>query len=87
MTRNLLSSAVGNVSADVQISPNNNGLPGIAAALKIAGALLTFGLIAAVAGIVLVHKLKDVSELQDCLMTRATNCAEIDPSPPPATSR
>jgi hypothetical protein len=28
-----------------------------------------------------------VSALQDCLMTRATHCAEIDPSPPPATSR
>ena len=35
-----------------------------------------------VAGIVLVHKLKDVSELQDCLMTRATNCTQVDTATP-----
>ena len=33
------------------IDPNTNGLPGISALEKIVGALLTFGLIAAVAGI------------------------------------
>jgi len=38
-----------------------------------------------IAGIVLVHKLRDVSELQDCLMTRATNCSEI--VNPPTTPR
>jgi hypothetical protein len=37
----------------VDVQPNENGLPGIAAIEKIVGALLTFGLIAAVAGIVL----------------------------------
>ena len=37
-----------------------------------------------IAGIVLVHKLKDVSTLQDCLMTKATNCTEIvAPTGPP----
>ncbi|GAA2748349.1 MULTISPECIES: DUF6112 family protein [Terrabacter] len=35
----------------VDVTPNQNGLPGIAAIEKIVGALLTFGLIAAVAGI------------------------------------
>jgi hypothetical protein len=35
-----------------------------------------------VAGIVLVHKLKDVSDLQDCLMTRATNCTQVDTAAP-----
>jgi hypothetical protein len=30
-----------------------------------------------IAGIVLVHKLRDVSALQDCLMTKAANCTEI----------
>ena len=35
----------------VDVQPNHNGLPGIAAIEKIVGALLTFGLIAAVAGI------------------------------------
>lgn len=35
----------------IDIGPNTNGLPGIAALESIVGALLTFGLIAAVAGI------------------------------------
>ncbi|GAA2161044.1 DUF6112 family protein [Humibacillus xanthopallidus] len=35
----------------VNVPPNDNGLPGIAAVEKIVGALLTFGLIAAVAGV------------------------------------
>lgn len=39
------------VFSDVHISPNRNGLPGIAALESIVGALLTFGLIASVAGI------------------------------------
>ena len=34
-----------------------------------------------VAGIVLVDRLSSVSALQDCLMTRATNCASISPPP------
>jgi hypothetical protein len=37
----------------VHVGPNKDGLPGIQEALKIVGALLTFGLIAAVAGVVL----------------------------------
>jgi hypothetical protein len=37
--------------ADIHVDPNNDGLPGVNAALRIVGALLTFGLIAAVAGI------------------------------------
>jgi len=36
---------------DVNIQPNRTGLPGIASLESIVGALLTFGLIAAVAGI------------------------------------
>ena len=39
--------------ADVGIKPNATGLPGLAAFEKIVGALLTFGLVAAVAGIVI----------------------------------
>jgi hypothetical protein len=35
----------------IDIHPNTNGLPGIAALESIVGAMLTFGLIAAVAGI------------------------------------
>jgi hypothetical protein len=37
----------------VNISPNTTGLPGISELQNIVGALLTFGLIAAVAGLVL----------------------------------
>ena len=32
-----------------------------------------------IAGLVLVDRLRSVSELQDCLMSRATNCADITP--------
>jgi hypothetical protein len=39
------------VLADISVDPNSNGLPGVNAAIKIVGALLTLGLIAAVAGI------------------------------------
>jgi hypothetical protein len=47
-----MSRFVSTVLADpVNVTPNRNGLPGVGEAEKIAGALLTFGLIAAVAGI------------------------------------
>jgi hypothetical protein len=39
------------VLAGAGISPNDNGLPGVSEARKIAGAMLTFGLIACVAGL------------------------------------
>jgi hypothetical protein len=32
-----------------------------------------------IAGLFVVDRLRSVSALQDCLMTRATNCAEISP--------
>ena len=35
-----------------------------------------------VAGVILVDRLRNVSELQDCLMTRATNCTEVAPPTP-----
>ena len=35
-----------------------------------------------IAGLILVDRLRSVSALQDCLMTRATNCAEIDTPKP-----
>jgi len=37
----------------VDVSPNTTGLPGLAAIEKVVGALLTFGLVAAVAGVVI----------------------------------
>lgn len=36
---------------NVDVTPNTNGLPGLAAIEKVVGAMLTFGLVAAVAGI------------------------------------
>jgi hypothetical protein len=39
------------LSSDIHISPNRDGLPGIAALESIVGALLPFGPLAAVAGI------------------------------------
>lgn len=29
-------------------------------------------------GVILTHELRNASQLQDCLMTKATNCARID---------
>ena len=43
--------AAGRVLADPGVHPNEDGLPGMSLARKIVGALLTFGLIAAVAGV------------------------------------
>jgi len=41
-----------------------------------------------VAGIFLVERLRDVSRLQDCLMTHVTNCSEmVTPSQPAGTAR
>ena len=40
-----------------------------------------------VAGIVLVDRLREVSEVQDCLMTRATNCNDMVQPPQPAGMR
>jgi hypothetical protein len=37
----------------VNVSPNTSGLPGISEAENIVGALLTFGLIAALAGLII----------------------------------
>lgn len=39
------------LAANPGVNPNDNGLPGVSEAKKIVGALLTFGLIAGVAGI------------------------------------
>ena len=40
-----------------------------------------------VAGIVLVERLRDVSAVQDCLMTRAANCNDLVQPPEPAAVR
>ena len=40
-------------AADPGISPNENGLPGLAVLRQIVGALLTWGLVACVAGLVI----------------------------------
>jgi hypothetical protein len=37
-----------------------------------------------IAGIVLVNRLREASEVQDCLMTRATNCNDMVQPPIPA---
>lgn len=45
--------ASGPLADPPHIDPNTNGLPGVSEAEKIVGALLTFGVIAAVAGLVI----------------------------------
>ena len=39
-----------------------------------------------IAGLVLVDRLRNVSAVQDCLMSRATNCGEINRLPSDASS-
>jgi hypothetical protein len=43
-------------------------------------ALLVMALLV-IAGLVLVDRLRDVADLQDCLMSRATNCGAVSPLP------
>ncbi len=47
--------------------------------------LVALGVLAAlvIAGVLLVEKLRDVSQLQDCMMTRASNCNDIVTPPTP----
>jgi len=40
-----------------------------------------------IGGVVLVERLRDVSRLQDCLMTRATNCNDLVEPPKPVGVR
>jgi len=40
-----------------------------------------------IAGIVLVNRLRDVSIVQDCLMTHASNCNDLVEPPVPAGKR
>lgn len=40
-----------------------------------------------IAGVVLANRLRDVSELQDCLMTHATNCGDPAAQPAPIGAR
>jgi len=48
---------------------------------------LTVMAVLVVAGIVLADRLRDVSMVQDCLMTRATNCNDLVAPPVPANNR
>jgi hypothetical protein len=51
--------------------------------------LIVLGIMAVlvIAGVVLVNKLRVVSQLQDCLMTRATNCNDLVEPPKPVGVR
>jgi len=51
--------------------------------------LIALGVMAVlvIAGVVLVGRLREVSAVQDCLMTRATNCNDMVQPPQPAGVR
>jgi len=67
------------------LEPNEEELEAAARRRK----LIVLGIMAAlvVAGVVLVNKLRVVSQLQDCLMTRATNCNDLVEPPKPVGVR
>ena len=63
------------------LEPNDDELETAARNKK----LVVLGIMAVlvIAGIVLVNRLRDVGQLQDCLMTHATDCGDqIDPPKP-----
>jgi hypothetical protein len=67
------------------LEPNDDELETAARNKK----LVVLGIMAVlvIAGVLLVHKLRDVSQLQDCLMTHATNCGDPNEQPPPIGAR
>jgi hypothetical protein len=67
------------------LEPNEEELEAAARRRK----LIVLGIMAVlvVAGVVLVNKLRVVSQLQDCLMTRATNCNDMVEPPKPVGVR
>lgn len=68
------------------LEPNDEELEAAARNKKV----IVLGVMAAlvILGIYLVDKLRTASQLQDCLMTRATNCDDlIEPPTPAGTER
>ena len=67
------------------LEPNDDELETAARNKKLA--VLGIMAVLVIAGVLLVHKLRDVSQLQDCLMTHATNCGDPSEQPPPIGAR
>ena len=67
------------------LEPNDEELEAAARTKK----LVVLGIMAVlvIAGVVLVHKLREASQLQDCLMTHGTNCGDPDEQPQPIGAR
>ena len=75
----------GRYEEDEYLEPSEEELEAAARRRK----LIVLGIMAAlvIAGVVLVGKLRSVSQLQDCLMTRATNCNDLVEPPKPVCVR
>ena len=75
----------GRYEEDEYLEPSEEELEAAARRRK----LIVLGIMAAlvIAGVVLVGKLRSVSQLQDCLMTRATNCNDLVEPPKPVGVR
>ena len=67
------------------LEPNDDELEAAARTKK----LVVLGIMAVlvIAGILLVNKLRYAGQLQDCLMTHATNCGNPDEQPAPIGAR
>ena len=70
----------GNWEREEYLEPNDDELENAARIKKLV--VLAIMAVLVIAGVMLANRLRDVSELQDCLMTKATNCAEINAPPP-----
>ena len=67
------------------LEPNEDELEAAARTRKLVVLAVMAALV--VAGILLVNKLRYAGDLQDCLMTHATNCGDPDDQPPPIGAR
>ena len=67
------------------LEPNDEELEAAARTKKLV--VLAIMAVLVIAGVVLVHKLREASQLQDCLMTHATNCGDPNEQPPPIGAR
>jgi hypothetical protein len=70
---------------DEYLEPNEEELEAAARRRKLMVLLVMGALV--IAAVVLANRLRVVSQLQDCLMTRATNCNDLVEPPKPVSVR
>jgi hypothetical protein len=75
----------GNWEREEYLEPSDDELENAARIKKLV--VLAIMAVLVIAGVMLANRLRDVSELQDCLMTHATNCGDPAAQPAPIGAR